>query len=53
MEPPRPGDSSGLIADAMKAENVLGWTPRQSDLTTIVRSAWNWHLQRPQGYETE
>ena len=51
MEPPRPGDSSVLIADATKAQNILRWTTRQSDLPTIVRSAWNWGLQRPGGYE--
>src|SRR5271169_4693198 len=53
MEPPRPGDASRLIADAAKAQSILGWIPRQSDLPTILRSAWNWHLQHPQGYAPE
>jgi len=51
IEPPRPGDSSRLIADATKAQSVLGWIPRQSDLSSILRSAWEWHLRHPQGYE--
>ena len=53
MEPPRHGDASRLIADAAKAKSILGWIPRQSDLPTILRSAWNWHLQHPQGYAQE
>src|SRR5271169_4482658 len=53
MELPRPGDSSRLIADATKAQGILGWTPRHSDLPTILRSAWEWHLRHPQGYATK
>jgi UDP-glucose 4-epimerase len=50
IEPPRAGDPSGLFADPSKAQEVLGWTPRQSDLPTIVRTAWEWHTARPHGY---
>ncbi len=50
IAPPRPGDPSRLVADASKAQEVLGWTSRRSDLATIVRSAWNWHLRHPNGY---
>lgn len=53
MEPPRPGDVSRLLADATKAERVLGWTARRSDLPTIVRTAWEWHRSHPNGYEGE
>lgn len=42
LKPSRPGDPSCLIADASRAKRVLGWTARQSDLTTIVRTAWQW-----------
>jgi UDP-glucose 4-epimerase len=53
MGPPRPGHSSRLIADATKAESFLGWIPQQSDLSTILRSAWEWHLRNPRGYTTK
>jgi UDP-arabinose 4-epimerase len=41
--PRRPGDPPVLVADATLAEQVLGWTPRLSDLTTIVDAAFAWH----------
>jgi UDP-glucose 4-epimerase len=53
VELPRPGDASRLIADATKAQSVLGWIPRQSDLSIILSSAWNWHLQHPHGYASK
>ncbi|MFZ3264250.1 MAG: UDP-glucose 4-epimerase GalE [Terriglobales bacterium] len=39
--PRRPGDPPILVADATKAEKVLGWTAKR-DLTDIVNSAWKW-----------
>lgn len=53
MEPPRPGDSSCLFADATKAQSVLGWAPHQSDLAGILRSAWEWHQRHPRGYKAQ
>jgi UDP-glucose 4-epimerase len=50
--PARAGDSSQLIAEAAKARNILGWVPSQSDLPTIVQSAWEWLLRSPKGYAT-
>jgi UDP-glucose 4-epimerase len=50
IEPVRSGDSSRLIADATKAQSILGWIPGQLDLPTVLRSAREWHLQHPQGY---
>ncbi|MGO8916475.1 MAG: UDP-glucose 4-epimerase GalE [Stellaceae bacterium] len=41
--PRRPGDPPALVADAARARAVLGWTPRQSDLDTILATAWAWH----------
>ena len=50
IEPQRPGDPSRLIADASKAVSVLGWRPAYADLATIIRTAWEWRLAHPQGY---
>jgi UDP-glucose 4-epimerase len=49
IEPPRAGDPARLVADATKAQAVLGWTP-VSDLETIIRSAWEWKVRHPKGY---
>ena len=39
IAPRRPGDPPSLVADATKAQQVLGWTS-QRDLTNIVSTAW-------------
>jgi UDP-arabinose 4-epimerase len=36
----RPGDPPVLVADASLARQVIGFTPRLSDLDTIVTTAW-------------
>jgi NAD dependent epimerase/dehydratase family len=41
--PRRAGDPPALIADPQLGRSVLGWTPRRSDLSTIVLTAWQWH----------
>jgi UDP-glucose 4-epimerase len=46
----RPGDPASLVADATKAQTVLGWKPECSDLETIVETAWRWHRAHPRGY---
>jgi UDP-glucose 4-epimerase len=38
----REGDPPRLVADASRARAVLGWTPKQPSLKSIVRSAWDW-----------
>ncbi len=47
----RPGDPSTLIASSDKARNILGWNPKQTDISEIIASAWNWHRQHPNGYK--
>jgi UDP-glucose-4-epimerase GalE len=42
----RPGDPPILVADPGLAAELLGWRPRISDLDTIVRTAFVWHLSR-------
>jgi UDP-glucose 4-epimerase len=49
-QPRRPGDPPRLIASAQKAREVLGWRPQFEQITDVVSSAWNWHLQHPKGY---
>lgn len=39
----RPGDAKILIADSTKIIKELGFSPKYSDLETIVKTAWNWH----------
>ena len=46
----REGDPSVLIASAEKAQRVLNWEPKYSDLKTIVQTAYKWHEKNPQGY---
>lgn len=41
--PRRAGDPPILVADYGKARNELGWKPENSDLNTIIETAWNWH----------
>jgi UDP-glucose 4-epimerase len=38
----REGDSTTLVANNDKAQDVLGWEPRHA-LSDIIRSAWDWH----------
>jgi UDP-glucose 4-epimerase len=44
--PRRPGDPAILVADPSKAERVLGWKPRFTELEPIVETAWNWLRKR-------
>ena len=47
----RSGDPAVLIADATTATTQLGWRPRHGDLHAIVKSAWQWHREHPNGYD--
>ncbi len=40
--PRRPGDPPELVGDARRFSDEFGWTPRYSDLDTIVSTAWRW-----------
>lgn len=37
----RAGDPPELVADAARAQRLLAWTPQQSSLAAIVKSAWD------------
>lgn len=43
IKPRRPGDPAYLVADASAARETLQFSPKHSDLATIVRTAWAWH----------
>lgn len=38
----RPGDPPRLVASADKAKRILNWSAQQSDLQTILSTAWAW-----------
>jgi UDP-glucose 4-epimerase len=39
----RSGDADRLIADPSRIKNELGFSPKFSDIETIVKTAWQWH----------
>lgn len=41
--PRRAGDPAELVAAADLVRDVLGWEAHQSDLDTIIKTAWVWH----------
>ena len=43
----RSGDPAVLIANAEKANTVLGWTPKFSDTETIISSTWKVYRKQP------
>ena len=40
----RPGDVSCLVSGSDRAEDQLGWQRKRSNLRTIIKDSWNWHL---------
>lgn len=48
----RAGDSANLVADPTKLMKEFGWTPKHSNLSDIIASAWQWHATHPKGYST-
>ena len=50
--PRRPGDPAVLIASSEKIRRELGWNPKYSELNAILKSAWEWHRNFPDGYLT-
>lgn len=43
--PRRAGDPPVLVADAAKADRVLGWRAERSDIGTVLESAYAWHAK--------
>ena len=42
----REGDPVRLFADNQKAKDILGWTPRYTNIEQIIKTAWIWEQNR-------
>jgi len=51
--PRRSGDASRLVARTERAQEVLGWQPRYTDIEEIVATAWGWHRSHRSGYSSQ
>lgn len=49
--PRRPGDSARLVASPQRIMSELGWQPKNTNMTDILSSAWEWHKSHPRGYQ--
>ncbi|MBO0446622.1 UDP-glucose 4-epimerase GalE [Enterococcus ureilyticus] len=49
--PRRSGDPSKLVASSEKAKMTLAWEPQTTDIKQIIKTAWDWHISHPKGYE--
>ena len=45
VKPRRAGDPSVLVADPSAAKDALGFSAVHSDISTIIKTAWAWHLK--------
>ena len=43
FHPRRSGDIAELVADISRAKKILNWSPINSDIKTIISSAYQWH----------
>lgn len=39
----RAGDAAMLVSGSQRAIDELGWSPKRSDLATMISDAWRWH----------
>lgn len=46
----RAGDPGTLIASSQKIQTMLGWKPIYSSVENVIKDAWHWHKQHPNGY---
>ncbi|MBE6445245.1 MAG: UDP-glucose 4-epimerase GalE [Alphaproteobacteria bacterium] len=42
----RDGDPDVLYADNKKAKEILGWNPQYTSIEKIIKTAWNWEINR-------
>lgn len=46
----RPGDPVVLVASSDRIRAALDWRPERPGLEDIIRSAWEWYREHPDGY---
>ena len=46
----RAGDPARLIASNDTAQKILGWQPKYTNIEEIIKTAWTWHKNHPNGY---
>lgn len=49
IAPRRLGDPANLVSVPDKARELLGWSPRNSDVDQLIQDAWKWHLSEING----
>ena len=47
----RAGDPAQLVASSEKAHNILGWTPKYTNVEEIIKTAWTWHKNHRDGFK--
>lgn len=50
VSPRRAGDPAVLVASSDKAKEVLGWNAKYIDVEDMIKTAWVFHKNNPQGY---
>lgn len=46
----RPGDPPRLVADPTKLQEQLGWKATYTSIEDIIKTAWEWQRNNPEGY---
>lgn len=49
--PRRSGDQAATVAASEKVRKELGWNPQFASIESIIKSAWEWKLAHPHGYD--
>ncbi|MCC5829192.1 MAG: UDP-glucose 4-epimerase GalE [Phycisphaeraceae bacterium] len=48
--PRRPGDPPELYADPSRIQQELGFAARHTDIREVIKTAWRWFKDHPEGY---
>lgn len=49
----RDGDPANLFASSKKAQTILSWQPKFPKIEKIIQTAWNWHKNNPDGFNSK